>query len=71
MSYLAEEYYMIRTSKSHYYVTGSGRNATPKLYSRGHATRWCREFNEQKPNPHPDDGPYEVVPVRFDFGEPL
>ena len=59
---------MIRTSKSHWYKGASGTSgATPKLYSKGQAEAWCRKFNKHPP--HPDDGPYEVVPVQLVFGE--
>lgn len=68
MPHLADQYYMIRTSISQVYVAGSGTYATPKLYRRGDAIRWCNKFNTG--NVHPDDGPYEVVPVNLLFGPP-
>lgn len=66
---MTNDYYMIRTSKSHYYSCGSGQYATPKLYSKGHATRWCKKLNTLAI--HPDDGPWEVVPVTLTIGAPL
>ena len=68
MCYIDKPLYMIRTSKSHWYKGASGTSgATPKLYSKGQAEAWCKKFNNG--NFHPDDGPYEVVPVELVFGE--
>ena len=59
---------MIRTSKSHYIKGAAGTSkATPKLYSKGQAEAWCKKFNQQVN--HPDDGPWEVVPVDLILGE--
>lgn len=62
--------YMIRTSKSHYFKGAAGTSkATPKLYTtKPQADSWCKKFNEG--GFHPDDGPYEVVPVTLVIGEP-
>jgi hypothetical protein len=64
---------MIRTSKSHFFKGASGTSkATPKLYSTAaQAEAWCKKFNDDlaKFGWHPDDGPYEVVPVDLVFGD--
>ena len=70
MSYLKNppDFYMIRTSKSHYYKGASGTSkATPKLYSKGQAEAWCKKFNLRQN--HESDGPWEVVQVELRFGE--
>mgnify|MGYP003399286308 CR=1 FL=1 len=69
MPHIADEYFMIRTTISHYYKAGSGKFATPKLYRRGDAIRWCNKFNTGYI--HPTDGPWEVVPVALVFGAPV
>ena len=69
MCKLKEPYFMLRTSKSHWYKGASGTSrATPKLYSKGQAEAWCKKFN--KLGTHPDDGPWEVVQVDLVIGEP-
>ena len=70
MPYLgSERMFMIRTSKSHYFKGAAGtRKATPKLYTTAaQAESWCKKFNMH--GFHPDDGPYEVVPVDLVFGD--
>ena len=68
MCYIDKPMYMIRTTKSHWYKGASGTSgATPKLYTKGQAEAWCKKFNAN--GFHPDDGPYEVVPVGLNFGE--
>ena len=69
MPRIADEYFMIRTSLSQYYKAGSGKFATPKLYRRSDAVRWCNKFNTHPV--HPTDGPWEVVPVTLVFGAPI
>jgi hypothetical protein len=66
---MKEQYYFIRRIKSHFYAKGTGKFATPKLYQKGQALRWCREWNKRPF--HPNDGPWEVVPAIITIGEPI
>lgn len=69
MPMLTGEYFAIRTSISHHYSAPSGTFATPKLYRKSHAIRYCKELNAR--SHHPEDGPWEVVPVTITFGDPV
>jgi len=53
--------YIIRTSKSHYVKTSSGQ-VTPLLYTERGAKTVLK--NAVFPG-HPQDGPYEMVPVEL------
>jgi hypothetical protein len=62
--------YLVCTSKSHYYVSGSGQFATPKLYySKGTAAAVARRFNKTRKHPS-SDGKYVIVPVTLVLGKP-
>ena len=70
MSYPADlsVFFMVRTSKSHFYQSGSGQRM-PKLYRLGDAKRFISGAAKWPNNEY--DGPWEIVPVTLVFGEPL
>lgn len=72
MSYTTDPigFVMIRTSISHYYMSGSSGQQQPKLYKPADAKRVVKKRNSSRPT-NPSDGPWEIVPVTLVFGEPL
>lgn len=70
MSYLPDPsaYVMIRTSKSHFYQSGSGQRL-PKLYRLGDAKRFLTDNAKFYDRERGDN--WEIVPVTLVFGEPL
>lgn len=69
---LQEGMYLIRQcggSNAHYYIRGTGLNATPKLYySRGTALATARRLNKYYPSK--SKYYYEIVPVELVLGTP-
>ena len=70
MSHITEDsdYVMVRLAGTTYYTSGSGQHQ-PKLYTRGAGIAICRKNNSRAKSNGTQR--WEVVPVKFVFGEPL
>ena len=63
---LDKQWYVLRGAKSLHYSSGGGKNATPKLYSRGSALTQVKVRNAAKFY-SAVDGPWECVPVKIEI----